>query len=141
MKDFVQVILIIACIIMLLPAALILGIWVAVYGVLLIPITILGILIWRAIKRRIEERSQTIDIPADALDHIPEPRKPRMIKWQGKEIPLKVFILSMVMSVILVPIILFCLIFVFNPFVSACIIGFFACRKVGEAIQGKEQHG
>jgi hypothetical protein len=137
MKDFIQVILIIACVIMLLPAALILGVWVAFYGVLIIPVTILGILIWRAVKRRIKERNEPIQIPIDALDYIPAPRPQKMIKWQGKEVPLKVFILSLILSVILVPIILFCLIFVFNPFVSACIIGFFACRKASEVIQRK----
>jgi hypothetical protein len=132
MKSALSGLLTVLVIILLLPSIIALFCWTAIYGVLLVPVLAIGYLIWR----RINMKKDTSPIPADAKEWVPKPpRKPIMIKWRGKEIPLGVFIFSIVLSIILVPIFILCLLFIFPPVLSACIIGFLACRKIDENVR------
>jgi hypothetical protein len=140
MKEFLQATLIIVLALVLLPSALVLGIYTLVYGLIILPILAIGFLIWRAIKRHRE--AKPYEIPENAVLWTPKPkRKPIMIKYQGKDIPLGVFIFSVILSLTMVPILLICLFFVFPPVISACIIGFMTCRVAGGLVGRKEQHG
>lgn len=133
MKDFWQVILILTLAICLLPSIIILGIWTAVYGMLLVPMIFAGYMIWRFIKAK---GWLTNSVPPTyATTYTPAPKKKRTIKWQGKEIPLGIAIFSIILAIVITPIFLICLLFVFPPIVSACILGFMTCRTVAKAAQ------
>ena len=129
MRSFWQSILVLTLVICLLPSIFILGVWTTVYGMILVPMIFAGFMIWRFIKAK-GWLTNSVP-PAYATTHKPAPKKKHMIKWKGKELPLGIFIASMITAVILTPILLVCLLVVFPPVISACIIGFFSCKAIG----------
>jgi len=130
MRDFWQVVCIIAVVVALIPSILILGVWTVAYGVLLVPLAFLAFMIYRVIKNKgWLGNTQPPDYATPCEPK--EKKKPRMIKWQDKEIPLGVAIFSIITAIILTPTFIICLLFIFPPVVSACILGFMVCKKIG----------
>lgn len=59
-------------------------------------------------------------------------RKPVTIRWRGKDVPLAVFIIMVIFSILVIPILLYCLFFVFPTVIIIIIIGILigrGCRR------------
>ena len=119
-------------VILLIPLALVITIWGSILAIVLTPFAIVGFLIWRLIKAKGWIKPK-VEIPKDAKPYVPPPpRKPIMVTWQGRKIPLGVFIFSAIMSIILLPIILFLIIFVIPPLWTILVLGFMSGRAIGK---------
>jgi O-antigen/teichoic acid export membrane protein len=139
LKEILETVLLGAAMFTILPAAILLFVWMAVYGVFLVPVVFVCWLIWRKVKDKNWMKPEPLPEDAVAAAALP-PRKKIMIKWQGKEMPLGIFVASMISTIVLVPVFIFLLIFYIPPFWSVMIVGF--CLGSALADKGKkEAHG
>lgn len=117
--------ILIACIlvvvgIMLIPAALFLALWALVYGIAIIPALCVVFLIYRAIKGKLGLPEAIVPKNATSAD-ITEVKTPWSVKWQGRDIPIGIFIISMTMACIITPILLVAFL-VYIPFMYKIVL-------------------
>lgn len=138
MKDILGAIVIVAIALFLLPTVILFAIWLGVYGIIIVPIVGMMYLVWRFIKAKgwLNEGKP----PAHAKPIISTPKKKRMVKWQGKEIPLGVFIFSMGLTVMMTPIIILLMLFYVPPLWTVLILGFVAGKKIAKHTNRKVAH-
>lgn len=90
------------------PVIIVAGI---VYGVLLLPIVPIIVVIW-LVYRMIKKKYPDTPIPEAAKPKATKIKKPIMVKFNGKEMPLSMVILSVIISIIVFIIILYSIIFI-----------------------------
>lgn len=137
-KDLLGAMLLIVIAVLMIPAAIALFVWTCMYGAILLPVSVLCFMIWRAIKRK-GWIPNTV-VPEYATPIKPRViRKPIMIKWQDKDIPLGVFIGSIISSVVMLPILILLMLFLVPPMWTALIIGFMLAKKTGTVVMNRRK--
>jgi MFS family permease len=109
------------------------GAWFIQDNMRFLPVVIICILLWATRKKIIK-----------AIDHKPYSKeevnkllyreeikkKPIMVKFGGKEIPLGVIFYGIISTIILVPVLIYLIVFIIPFWITCCILGSMCCRKI-----------
>lgn len=120
------------------PILIVLSLWTIVCIAPYFHVIVISLIIWGI--WRYKKRHSKVVIPSNAKPARPKKvRKPITIKWQGKEIPLIVFVFSTILSVIFGLLLIFCILFVFPPLIGVMIIGFCVGSAIGKVTSKKKK--
>ena len=118
------------------PILILAAIWTFLWIAPASPYIILGVSIWAVYKWK----HRKIVIPAHAKTRLPKIKKPpMMMEWRGKKIPVKLFILSMIISLVFTILLILCILFIFPPLMGVLIIGFLIGIAMGKVAKKKSK--
>ena len=127
MGMFFQIIGVWLATLMAIPVIAILCLWALVYGYFLLPVSIIWLILY--LKHRKAERDEVLPKP------VPKPVK--TIDWHGHSITIWTLIWSILIAILITPFIIYAMLFVLPPIVTACILGYSAAHYVGKNAKKK----
>ena len=114
----------------LLPVVLVGGVIASIWLIFLSPLIVAGWFIYWLLRKDGMESWRKYIPKWEAKPR--KPRKPIMVKWDGKEVPLGVLIFSTIASIFLVVLLVFAILFWIPLWISILIIGFMVGKSIGK---------